>query len=153
MDFDCPNQRRCIRGCTCPSRTGALSCLARIYTHYSKSQNEVDAVVRGHMAVLFGLLMERSPANQHTLLNALSGLDSRSKLGTLLQHAQDFTLFYVALSRKMAEAQSREEGAEEESEDTVDAHSSVSGSALRDTKGEAVAKGVVAFLRRLRDDS
>ena len=71
----------------------------------------------------------------------------------ILQHAQDFTLFYVALSRKMAEAQSREEGAEEESEDTVDAHSSVSGSALRDTKGEAVAKGVVAFLRRLRDDS
>ncbi|KAI0711190.1 hypothetical protein C8T65DRAFT_708168 [Cerioporus squamosus] len=153
VDFDCPGQRRCLRGCTCPSRTGALACLARIYTHYAKSQNEVDTVVRGHMAVLFGLLMERSPANQHTLLNALPGSDNRSKLGTLLQHAQDFTLFYVALSRKVAETRSSGEGADEEEDDSPSVHPSPSGSVLRDTKGEAVAKGVVAFLKKLRDDS
>ncbi|RPD65599.1 hypothetical protein L226DRAFT_543211 [Lentinus tigrinus ALCF2SS1-7] len=152
VDFDCPGQRRCLRGCTCPSRTGALACLGRIYTYYSKSQNEVDAVVRGHMAVLFGLLMERSPANQHTLLNALPGPDNRSKLAILLQHAQDFTLFYVALSRKMAEA-SREGDADEEDEERILDQPSASGSVLRDTKGETVAKGVVAFLKRLRDDS
>lgn len=70
-----------------------------------------------------------------------------------MQHAHDFTIFYVALSRKMAEAQSREEGADDEDRDSVFVQPSTSGTVLKDTKGEAVAKGVVAFLKRLRDDN
>lgn len=115
-----------------------------------KSSSELDAVVRGHMAVLFGLLMEQSPTNQRTLLAVLPGEDNRAKLGTLLQHAHDFTLFYVALTRKMAEAQSRGEDVEDE-EDGAYASASASGRVFRDSKGEAVAKGVIVFLTKLRD--
>ncbi|KAI0635244.1 hypothetical protein C8Q77DRAFT_1054507 [Trametes polyzona] len=156
LDFDCPGKRGCIHGCRCPGRTSALGCLARIYAQHLSSSNELDVVVRGHMAVLFGLLMDRAPTNQRTLLDALPGTSDREKLGALLQHAQDFTSFYVTLTRKMAEARSR--GQEEESEvmDTTEGSpSSLSigrtDGVLRDSKGEAVAKGVVAFLKKLRD--
>ncbi|EJF63754.1 hypothetical protein DICSQDRAFT_153594 [Dichomitus squalens LYAD-421 SS1] len=153
LDFDCPGHRRCIRGCTCPSRISALACLAQVYTHYLESPSELDTVVRGHMAVLFGLLMEHAPSNQRTLLAALPGEDDWTKLGTLLKHAQDFTLFYVALTRKMAESQ--DTNVEEGEEDDESSHASASASrrVFRDSKGEAVAKGVIGFLRKLRDES
>ncbi|KAI0764887.1 hypothetical protein C8Q74DRAFT_1204781 [Fomes fomentarius] len=152
LDSNCPAQRRCLRECTCPSRASALACLAQVYTHYLKSSSELDAVIRGHMAVLFGLLMDHAPANQHALLTAIPGEDDWTKLGTLLQHAQDFTSFYVSLTRKMAEAQTREDAKQDEDED-VSAPTSASGRAFRDSKGEAVAKGVIAFLKRLRDET
>ncbi len=153
LDFDCPRQRRCIRGCTCSSRASALSCLARVYTHYLKSPSELDAVVRGHMAVLFGLLMDKAPSNQHTLLAALPGTEDWAKLGTLLQHAQDFTLFYVALTRKMAESQETALEDEDEEDASPSASANVSRRVFQDSKGEAVAKGVIAFLKKLRDKS
>lgn len=106
------------------------------------------------MAVLFGLLMERVPANQHALLAAIPGENDRAKLGTLLQHAQDFTLFYVALTRKMAEAQRGADDAErDEDHDEVQSVTNASGRVFHDSKGEAVAKGVVAFLQKLKDES
>ncbi|KAI0372028.1 hypothetical protein BV20DRAFT_1034890 [Pilatotrama ljubarskyi] len=158
LDFDCPYKRACIRGCRCPGRTSALACLAQVYAQHLSSSNELDVVVRGHMAVLFGLLMDRSPSNQSTLLDALPGASDREKLGALLQHAQDFTLFYVALSRKMAQARSRSRDEDEEPIEMGDEDSRYSSAtrtarALRDSKGEAVAKGVIAFLKRLRDQS
>ncbi|KAI1798133.1 hypothetical protein LXA43DRAFT_875771 [Ganoderma leucocontextum] len=153
LDFDCPNQRRCIRGCTCPSRASALACLAQVYAHYLKSPSELDAVVRGHMAVLFGLLMNKAPSNRHTLLAALPGEGDRAKLGTLLQHAQDFTLFYVALTRKMAESQETAPEDEEEEDSSACPSATVSRRVFQDSKGEAVAKGVIAFLKKLRDES
>lgn len=152
LDSHCPAQRRCLRECTCPTRASALACLAEVYMHYLKSSSELDAVIRGHMAVLFGLLMEHAPANQHALLAAIPGEDSWTKLGTLLQHAQDFTSFYVSLTRKMAEAHTREDAKQDEDED-VSAPTSASGRAFRDSKGEAVAKGVIAYLKRLRDET
>ncbi|KAI0777752.1 hypothetical protein BD413DRAFT_467628 [Trametes elegans] len=156
LDFDCPGKRGCIGGCRCPGRTSALDCLARVYAQYVSSSSELDVVVRGHMAVLFGLVMERAPSSRRTLLDAFPGLSDRDKLGSLLQHAQDFTLFYVALTRKVAEANSREYEDGEEADGTG-GDSAYSGSAmrtgkvLRDAKGEAVAKGVISFLKDLRD--
>ncbi|KAI0746859.1 hypothetical protein C8Q80DRAFT_1104533 [Daedaleopsis nitida] len=151
LDFDCPGQRRCLRECTCPSRSSALACLAQVYVHYLTSSNELDAVVRGHMAVLFGLLMQRAPTNQHALLAALPGDTNRKKLGTLVQHAQDFTLFYVALTRKMAEAHARGGDVEEDEDEEQSVHPSAR-SIFRDSKGEAVAKSVIAFLQSLSGD-
>ncbi|KAI0826539.1 hypothetical protein BC628DRAFT_1320044 [Trametes gibbosa] len=156
LDFDCPARRGCISECHCPGRTSALACLAKVYAQHLPSSNELDMVVRGHMAVLFGLIMDRAPVNQRTLLDALPGISDREKLGGLLQHAQDFTLFYVALTRKVAEARSR---GENEGSDGIDlnmsdpgyASTGLTGRTLRDTKGEAVAKGVVSSLKRLRD--
>ncbi|KAI0646376.1 hypothetical protein C8Q79DRAFT_909710 [Trametes meyenii] len=152
--FDCPGKRGCIRGCRCAGRTSALACLAQIYSQHLSSGSELDVVVRGHMAVLFGLLMECAPDNQRALLDALPGPSDREKLDALLQHAQDFTLFYVTLTRKMAEAQG--EGQHEDSE-LMEVGGGVCSPAgrptgvFKDSKGEAVAKGVIAFLRKLRD--
>lgn len=103
------------------------------------------------MAVLFGLLMEHSSSNQRTLLAALPGSSDKEKLGTLLHHARDFTTFYVTLTRKIAEAGRRREGGDEDEEADVQASSGNSGPAFKDTMGEAVANGVIAFLSRLRD--
>ena len=105
------------------------------------------------MAVLFGLLMERAPSNQRTLLAALPGEDDRLKLGTLLKHAQDFTLFYVALTRKMAESQENDQDDGTEEGEGTHMPASTSRRVFQDTKGEAVAKGVIGFLRKLRDES
>ncbi|KAH9896941.1 hypothetical protein C8Q73DRAFT_643153 [Cubamyces lactineus] len=152
LDFDCPGKRGCIRGCRCPRRISALHCLAQVYAQHLDSASELDVVVRGHMAILFGLLMDRAPGNQQVLLEALPGPSDREKLGVLLQHAQDFTVFYVALTRKMAQARNRDH------DDNSDAEEVEAGSGdlpatrvLRDSKGEAVARSVIAFLRRLRD--
>ncbi|KAI0674378.1 hypothetical protein C8Q78DRAFT_967086 [Trametes maxima] len=154
LDSDCPGKRGCIRGCRCPGRTSALACLAQVYSQHLSSASELDVVVRGHMAVLFGLLMERAPENQRTLLGALPGPSDRDKLGALLQHAQDFTLFYVTLTRKMAESQS--EGRHEDAESMEIEGGGYSPAnrptgVFRDSKGEAVAKGVIAFLRKSRE--
>ncbi|OSD08095.1 hypothetical protein PYCCODRAFT_1358095 [Trametes coccinea BRFM310] len=155
IDFDCPGKRGCIAGCRCPSRTSALTCLVQVYLEHASSSSELDVVVRGHMAILFGLLMEHAPDNQQVLLEALSGISHREKIGTLLQHAQDFTVFYVALTRKMAQTRNRSQADEDEhpeaDEDDI-AHPSAA-AVLRDSKGEAVAKGVIAFLKKLRDRS
>lgn len=53
--------------------------------------------LRGHLAVLFGLLMRRNPANQDYLLNALAGASSRATLVTLVEQAREFVAFYDAL--------------------------------------------------------
>lgn len=128
----------------------SLNCLAQVYGQYLKSSNELDAVVRGHIAVLLGLLMERAPSNQRALLAALPGTSDRDKLGTLLHHAQDFTAFYVVLTRKMAQAENG--GGEEESEEGgAPVSPSSSSRVFKDAMGEAVAKGVIAFLTELRD--
>lgn len=105
------------------------------------------------MAVLFGLVMDKAPSNQHTLLAALPGEDDRAKLGTLLQHAQDFTLFYVALTRKMAESQETSPEDEEAEDASPSTSANVSRRVFKDSKGEAVAKSVIAFLKKLRDES
>ena len=96
--------------------------------------------------------MDKAPSNQDTLLTALPGEDDRAKLGTLLQHAQDFTLFYVALTRKMAESQETTPEDGEEEDANPSASGTVSRRVFQDSKGEAVAKGVIAFLKKLRDE-
>lgn len=104
------------------------------------------------MAILFGILMDRAPLNQRTLLAALPGEDDRMKLGTLLKHAQDFTLFYVALTRKMAESQETSDDVEGEEDENAYASASTSKRVSQDSKGEAVAKGVIEFYKKLRDE-
>ncbi|KAI0659223.1 hypothetical protein C8Q70DRAFT_915843 [Cubamyces menziesii] len=154
LDFACPGKRGCIRGCRCPGRISALQCLAQVYAQHLASASELDVVVRGHMAILLGLLMDRAPGNQRILLDALPGSSDREKLGVLIQHAQDFTMFYVTLTRKMAQAQSYvhdEDLDAEEVEAEAGSGDTLATRVLRDSKGEAVARSVIAFLGRLRD--
>jgi len=154
LDFRCAGKRGCIRACRCPSSVSALECLALVYVQHCKSEDHMDVVVRGHMAVLFGLLMEDCPRNQDILLRALPGSSRRSKLNALIGNATEFTRFYVEFTKRVSAAVNTQEGEEEESE-RVEAHTGDSSvdKILRDTKGETVAKNVISFLEQLRDRS
>ena len=148
LDFDCPGHRRCLQGCTCPSRVSSLVCLARVYSQYATSTSDSDIVIRGHMAVLFGLLMEQATHNQRTLLAALPGTDDYEKVDMLLRHAKDFAAFYVVLARKLAEV---ETCGDEEEEDPQILMQSRSGRMFRDSMGVAVTSEVINSLSNLRD--
>lgn len=96
------------------------------------SEREAEAsFLRGHLAVLFGLLMMHSPDNQAAILDGLelpasfymeSLIDSqqqnrkagteirngseddskRAKLANLVNQAKDFVMFYTAVSRRLS---------------------------------------------------
>ncbi|KAG6849614.1 hypothetical protein H0H93_006898 [Arthromyces matolae] len=103
-------KRACIRGCICPHPISALDILITLYKQQDPPSNplpikletespppeestetETDAVfLRGHLAVLFGLLMRGSSANQTRILDALGGPER------LVEHARDFAAFYDA---------------------------------------------------------
>ncbi|KAI0937575.1 hypothetical protein AcV7_003573 [Taiwanofungus camphoratus] len=157
IDFDCKGRRACIRACCCPSRISALECLALVYLQRCTSDNELDLVIRGHMAILFGLLMRGCPDNQLVLLGALPGSSDKRKLNTLIEHARDFTQFYVEFTKKVsAVVNSQSRGDDEDY--GMEARTlgvNIDGSmerVLRDANGETVAREVISFLEGLRDN-
>ncbi|KAG6841121.1 hypothetical protein C0991_001690 [Blastosporella zonata] len=103
-------KRACIHGCTCPHPISALDILITLYKRQAppspspfKSESEpVEAAtadhdhdsdalfLRGHLAVLFGLLIRGSPANEAYVLGKLGGPER------LVEHARDFAAFYDA---------------------------------------------------------
>jgi hypothetical protein len=54
--------------------------------------------IRGHLAVLFGLLMRDSPKNQTEILSYLPGATVRSKLDRLIDDAEQFCSIFDTLS-------------------------------------------------------
>ena len=158
LSFHCTGKRACTVSCHCSSRTSALSCLALAYSRYGKSEAEdgVESMIRGHMAVLFGLLMRDSPENQRVLLDTLPGISRKQKIEKLVEHARDFTNFYVNFTRRVSQvvqSQSQtldldEDGPSEDlggyavEDDRV-------GRMLGDSHGAAVANEVVSFLDSL----
>jgi hypothetical protein len=56
------------------------------------------AFVRGHLALLFGLLVRGAPAGRTVLLAALPGVSARAKLARLAEDARAFVAFYAALA-------------------------------------------------------
>ncbi|GJE86670.1 hypothetical protein PsYK624_027510 [Phanerochaete sordida] len=157
LDSSCTGTHKCTFTCRCASPVPALSCLAQVYSQQRASNNDLDSVVQGHMAILLGLLMQRRPRNQTAILEALPGSSRRQKLQELIDTAKEFTSFYVNFTNKVAESQQEdmEFGAaddDEEDRDKTDLRGSV-GQILRDTKGEKVAKDVIAFLEGLRSSA
>lgn len=128
-----------------------MTFLAGIYAQQCKSTHDLDSVVRGHMAILFGLLVQDHSKNQRLLLKALPGSSNRNKLRSLIEHAEDFTSFYVDFAKRVAESQSQSQGYEDEedNDDRGDEESHI-GKPVRDTKGEAVARNAIAFLEELQ---
>ncbi|KAG6892827.1 hypothetical protein C0992_012354, partial [Termitomyces sp. T32_za158] len=60
------------------------------------SDSDSDALfLRGHLAVLFGLLIRGSPANKAHVLSALDGPER------LIEHARDFAAFYDAFGGEL----------------------------------------------------
>ncbi|KAG6816275.1 hypothetical protein H0H87_007312 [Tephrocybe sp. NHM501043] len=109
IDPTCTLKRRtCIRSCACSHPTSALDILITLYTRQTplpshgpvKSEplsidvteppdHDSDALfLRGHLSVLFGLLIRGSSENKGYILGKLSGPES------LVEHARDFAAFY-----------------------------------------------------------
>ena len=129
-----------------------------VYSQHEKSEAEdnVESMISGHMAVLFGLLMRDSPENQRVLLDALPGTSHSQKLEKLVEHARDFTNFYVDFTRRVSQAvQSQSQTLEFDDDMPVEDLGGYAieddrvGRMLGDSHGAAVANDVVSFLDSL----
>lgn len=100
--------------------------------------------LRGHLAVMFGLLMRESPANQEHILGNLDGTGTggspRAKLNTLVEQARDFIVFYAALSLNPPDS----DGSDASGNRGTDTDTA------RDRESK-IAEDVVVFLEELRD--
>ncbi len=154
FDYHCPGKRSCTLECKCPSRTSALEGLATVYNEQCKSDSEIEVVVRGHIAVLFGLLMRHSAENQRILLASLPGISNKKKLHALADNAREFMLFYVEFAKKISAVAEAED---DEGEEAVGGKGGEGlggmGSLMRDSQGETVARNITAFLEELCDSA
>ena len=146
----CLKRHKDSQECSCSGAQSGIEILTDLYAQQQvkaeltvaivsadspEARAEADAsFLRGHLAVLFGLLMMNCPNNQSSVLSALPPPLSKNaknpkainqfKMEKLVEHAQDFAAFYTAVSNKL--------GGEQDSK---------------------VAKEVVAFLEGQRDSS
>ena len=161
----CPGGRGCTRYCHCPNRTTALSSLLAIFLDHRNNQyqpdvddagNEMEPIIRGYTAVLFGLLMRDNLKNQTSILGTLAGDTNRQKLGVLVDTAREFVEFYGEVMARVAKGREGGSGVGEsqatevnEGDDVID----VDESFVVDDSGEKTARDVVAFLELLSDST
>lgn len=152
LDPFCKAEPQCIMGCQCLSRVSGLDCLSSVYVELGKLVSELDIVLRGHIAILCGLLMKGNSEARHALLDRLPGATNRRKLASLVDSAREFTLFYVEFAKK-ASAAARDEDGDDEGPGGLEAPDVDMRKMLRDTQGESVARDVLSFLTGLRDQT
>ena len=157
----CSGRRRCTRACHCPNRATALSSLLTIFLDYRSKQskpdaddaeNEMEPIIQGHTAVLFGLLMRDNLENQTSILSILPGDTNKQKLVVLVETAREFVEFYGEVMARVARGREREDEFEE-SQATEVGEDSVDEGFVIDDSGEKTARDVVAFLELLSDGS
>lgn len=144
LDPLCPARRRCAYACSCPNAVGVLECLGSVYEQYLRIEDDDPGtnIIRGHLAVLFGLLMRGSPTNQDVILDALPG----TGLKGLIQHAKEFVGLYAEFMTRVTRGEKHDAGdAEDESEEIV-AQMPVGDGATQD-----VAQDIIKFLESLMD--
>ena len=98
VGHECAGASRCIRSCRCSRCASALYCLTVAYSRLQSAGDHGDPTLdflRGHLAMLFGLLMQGNVANQMVLLKTLPGSSDSVKLHTLLCRAQEFLAVYA----------------------------------------------------------
>ena len=149
----CRGSRDCATSCQCASLVNGLDCLASVYMELCKLNNELDVVVRGHIAILFGLLMQGNTAVQRALLEKLPGTTNRKKLAGLVDNAREFTLFYVEFAKKASAAAEGMDDEDEGDPSRQRMQEAEMPQLLRDSQGESVARGVLEFLTGLRDQT
>lgn len=138
----CPGKRTCTTACRCASSRSALECLASIYTHQGVIEKDFDSIVRGHIAVLFGLLMQDHQQNQVILFRALPGPSTAKKVEILMDNVREFSLFYEEFMKKAAEITQEEEEEESGLEVKPDER-------LGNLHGDAVVRQVRNFFEEL----
>lgn len=135
LNLSCALKKRaCARRCTCSPVSSGLDILVNIYivqgfkTEASESSLAADTAealieadasfLRGHLAVLFGLLMSESPENQSAILESLplptsatssrvqkNKIGNKIKLSRLAEQARDFVAFYAAVNGQSEEGE------------------------------------------------
>ncbi|KII91108.1 hypothetical protein PLICRDRAFT_122892 [Plicaturopsis crispa FD-325 SS-3] len=150
IDPACRAKRQCLSACCCSQRISGLECLVALYVQQMKLEDAGANFLRGHIAVLFGLLMRGCPANQRVLLDALPGRSNRDKLSALADQASEFVAFYAQLTVQLAAAKGTEVHDESDAYIPSDGDRGIEQN-VRDGKGEVVARDVVDFLRNLHD--
>lgn len=149
--INCATKRSCIRVCACSDRTTALEPLVSIYLQHRKpspiEDEDIDPIIRGHIAILFGLLMRDNVSNQRILLAAFPGSSTREKLAPLVESAQEFVDLYGQVMTKVARGEVDENEKNSDDDDEVPYKRAGGG----DEKGESIAKDVVAFLEILSE--
>jgi len=157
----CPVRRDCLQGCRCMRRVGGLEFLALIYIQQDTTTKVIDPeadFLRGHLAVLFGLLMQQSDRHQEALLQVLPGESNYIKLNSLVNQAREFVTFYAELTTQLMNAASNlGEGERDDlypdlSKISRRTHNSIGsiGRIIRDGGGEDVASEIILYLEQLR---
>jgi len=143
----------CIRRCHCEDPVSGLACLAFVYHRFGKADdnnNPTIDFVRGHLAVLLGLLMCRSDTNQLELLAVLPGISNADKVNNLINQIQEFIMVYSKFITQLATTTSRNN----DIGDIVDSDViqwkdwGIAGM-LRDRKSEHAAYDVISHLKGL----
>lgn len=161
----CTGKRMCIQACQCQRRISALDCIAQLYIQQAKANadlNDIDPgadFLRGHLAVLLGLLMRNNKANQKVLLAAsLPGSSQHAKLAALADQAREFVTFYAELALKLSKAARGRSDDGDEGSDDGDGDGGDDGPSLenynvdriaRDRNNGQVAQEVISFLETL----
>ncbi len=143
LDPSCPALRQCVYGCSCPNAVNVPHCLVSVYEQHLRTEDDDPStfMIRGHLAVLFGLLMRGSSANQDIILDALPG----AGLKGLIRHAKEFVGLYSEFMARVARGEGDNTGdAENDSEAATQIQ-------VRDGATQDVAQDVIRFLEDLMD--
>ena len=164
LNRTCPGRRSCIQSCRCSNRATALSSLLSIFLSHrnrqSKSETddadyEMEPIVQGHTAVLFGLLMQDNLQNQTSILDMLPGDTNEQKLSILVETAREFVEFYGEVMARVARGRKWRGGIEESQAINIaeEENVQVDEGLVVDDSGETTARDVVAFLELLSDST
>lgn len=135
-----------------------MECLIHVYLRYRKSEHSstgVDAsdpgtyIVRGHLSILFGLLMRGSPENERIILDSLPGPSRGAKVDDLVSYANEFVGLYREFMKRVAREGGR--GSSEVDDEDAPEETRLELGKARDGAGEDVAREIVSYLEGLRN--
>ena len=149
----CEATGSCITGCRCRNRTNTLQCLISVYLRLREANDFGSNFVRGHLAILFGVMMENGDDNRTLLLASLPGSSPNTKLGDLAKEANDIALLYADVTWKLMQAHTQAEAVGCHDTDLVHDLQSRIKQTMRFSAGEGSTRKIVTFLESLRDQT
>jgi hypothetical protein len=151
LNTACIGKRSCIKACQCSQRISAIDCLVQVYMQQTKG-SDIDPganFLRGHIAVLLGLLMRDNKTNQKVLLAALPGSSNRKKIASLAEQAREFVTFYAELAVRLASAMSAKDRDSEENGGSAPRSDDYEVERMVGDGNGNVAREIVSFLETL----
>lgn len=104
-------------------------------------------IIRGHFAVLFGLLMRGSIGNQDVILNTLPG----AGLEGLIRHAKEFVGLYAEFMARVARGGEKHDVSDTGEGEGEGEEEFIGQVPTKDSATQDVAQDVIKFLESLMD--